>query len=96
MSDPPLNSTDKQTRVNNNDFLEPIAVLHVVDEEVFHPEDLQQVNDDVEELMASSRRTAQKEYRILDKSGEIHWIHEQIQKANDPTGRKESVYENSS
>lgn len=63
----------------------------IVYNQLIHPEDFQRVNDDVEEFIASSRRSTQREYRILDKGGKIHWVLESIQKYSGLTGKKAVV-----
>ena len=60
--------------------------------QLIHPEDVHQVNTDVEEFMSSSQKAAQREYRIIDKNGNLHWIQESIQKFHNEKLKKQGVY----
>ena len=48
--------------------------------QLIHPEEISQVNSGVTDFMSSSRRSTEREYRIIDKNGKLHWIQENIQK----------------
>ncbi len=60
--------------------------------QLIHQEDLAQTKHDVEGFMSSSRETAQREYRIIDKNGKIHWIQDNIQKFYDEQNELSGVY----
>jgi len=60
--------------------------------QLIHPEDLSQINADVEAFMSSSMRETQREYRIIDKNGIFHWIQEYSLKFHDKDKRMGGVY----
>ncbi|MHA2246864.1 MAG: PAS domain S-box protein [Candidatus Hodarchaeales archaeon] len=60
--------------------------------QLIHPEDVPQINADVKAFMSSSMRVTQREYRIIDKNGIIHWIQEYSQKFYDKDKRMGGVY----
>ncbi|MFW9902745.1 MAG: PAS domain S-box protein [Candidatus Thorarchaeota archaeon] len=64
----------------------------VMFDQLIHPEDIQWVTEDVEKFISSPQKATQREYRIIDKNGSIHWIHETIQKYYDEKKKKGGVY----
>ncbi len=76
------------TGYTKNEFINGEIVFN----QLIHPEDIQWVKDDVGEFMSSSQRATQREYRIIDKNGNTHWIHESIQKFFDEKFKKGGVY----
>jgi PAS domain S-box-containing protein len=60
-------------------------------DELIVSEDAQDILESIDEFMSSSRITDQREYRIKDKNGKIHWIQENIQKI-DPNDISLGVY----
>ncbi|MFX0207724.1 MAG: PAS domain-containing protein, partial [Candidatus Hodarchaeota archaeon] len=64
----------------------------IVFNQLIHPEDIQRINNDVEEFMSSPQKATQREYRIIDKNGNLHWIQESIQKFYDEKLKKGGVY----
>ncbi|MHA2247215.1 MAG: PAS domain S-box protein [Candidatus Hodarchaeales archaeon] len=81
-------SVEEITGFTEDDFIEKKVVYN----QLIHPEDLKQVNNEVKDFNASSRRSTQREYRIIDKSGNIHFVQESIQKFYDEKKRMEGVY----
>ncbi|MHA2246868.1 MAG: PAS domain S-box protein [Candidatus Hodarchaeales archaeon] len=59
---------------------------------MIHPDDIQRVDDEVTKFMSSSQRVTQREYRIIDKNGNIRWIYESIEKFYDEKQEKGGVY----
>ncbi len=64
----------------------------IVFNQLIHSDDSQWVGDDVEKFMSSSQRATQREYRIIDKNSNIHWIQESIQKFYDEKQNRRGVY----
>ncbi|MFX1507164.1 MAG: PAS domain S-box protein [Promethearchaeota archaeon] len=58
--------------------------------ELIHPEDSQRITIDVTDFHLSSNDSTQREYRIIDKNGDVHWLLADIKKIQDE--RKRSVY----
>lgn len=83
-----LGNVEKITGYAEDDFISGEIVYN----QLIHPEDIQWVDDEVEEFMSSSQSTTQREYRIIDKNGNIHWIQESIQKFYDETQKKGGVH----
>jgi PAS domain S-box-containing protein len=85
-----LGKVEEITGYAEDDFISGEIVYN----QLIHPEDIQWVNDEVEKFTASSRRVTRREYRIIDKKGNLHWIQESIQKFYDAEKRMEGVYGN--
>ncbi|NHI93438.1 MAG: PAS domain-containing sensor histidine kinase [Candidatus Lokiarchaeota archaeon] len=60
--------------------------------ELIHPDDLLKVKASVDEFSQNSENKLQREYRIIDKNGKIHWILENIQKFFDVSLKENVVY----
>jgi len=60
-------------------------------DQLIHPEDRQIIWKKVEEFHESPQNSAQREYRIIDKNGKIHWLLESIQKTQGKSKKKEGV-----
>jgi len=64
----------------------------MVYDQLIHPEDISRINSEVTEFLSPSRRTTEREYRIIDKNGKLHWIHEYIQKFYNEARKMGAVY----
>ncbi|MFX1515491.1 MAG: PAS domain S-box protein [Promethearchaeota archaeon] len=60
--------------------------------QLIYQEDIQWIKNDVKKFMSSSQKATQREYRIIDKNGNLHWIQESIQKFYDEKLKKKGVY----
>ncbi|MFX0174222.1 MAG: PAS domain S-box protein [Candidatus Hodarchaeota archaeon] len=60
--------------------------------DLIHPEDSQLIANDVTEFHSSFRKSTRREYRILDRSGKIRWLQEDIQKFLSDDKEKCGVY----
>ncbi|MHA2009627.1 MAG: PAS domain S-box protein [Promethearchaeota archaeon] len=60
-------------------------------DELIHPQDLPRVKKLIDEFFDSPENSTQREYRIIDKNREIHWVLESIQKIYDDSNNKEGV-----
>jgi PAS domain S-box-containing protein len=83
-----LGNVEVITGYIENDFVSGKIVF----KNLIHPEDSHRIANDVEEFHASSRESTQREYRIIDKYGKVHWLQEDIQKFYDENKRKGGVY----
>jgi len=48
--------------------------------QLIHPEDKERVQVEIKNFSSSSKKATQREYRIIDKNGNTHWIQDNIQK----------------
>lgn len=76
------------TGYTEDDFISGKMVYY----QLIHPEDISRINSEVTEFISSSRRTAEREYRIIDKNGKLHWIQEYIQKFYNEARKMVCVY----
>ena len=59
--------------------------------QLLHPDDKQRVQDDINSFMSSSKIATQREYRIIDKNGQTHWIQDNLKKISDGVNGKRGV-----
>ena len=60
-------------------------------DQLIHPEDLSKIRKDIEEFNGSPQKSAQREYRIIDKHGKTHWVLESIRKIQDKSKNQDGV-----
>lgn len=60
--------------------------------DLIHPKDSQRVANDVTEFHSSSRKSTRREYRIIDKFGNVRWLLEDIKKFKTKDVRKRGVF----
>jgi len=60
-------------------------------DQLIHPEDMPIIRKKIEEFHKSPQNSEQREYRIIDKHGKIHWLLESIQKIQGITNNKDGV-----
>ncbi len=80
-------SVEKITGYTEDDFISERIRWN----QLIHKDDYVKVQRMVDKFNNSSHRTTQREYRIIDKSGKIHWILETIQKLYDNSKEEEAV-----
>ena len=81
-------SVQEITGYSPDDFLNDKIRL----DQLIHPKDQQRIKNDVEQFMSSAKKTAYREYRIIDKNNTVHWISENIEKLFDQTKNMGGVY----
>jgi hypothetical protein len=60
-------------------------------DQLIHPEDRLRIRKEIDGFHESPQNSAQREYRIIDKNGKIHWLLESIQKIQDKSKSKDGV-----
>ncbi|MHA1945252.1 MAG: PAS domain S-box protein [Candidatus Hodarchaeales archaeon] len=55
--------------------------------EVIYPDDLELINSTSKKLLTEPKYSVGREYRIINKNGQITWIYERIQNMTDSTGK---------
>jgi PAS domain S-box-containing protein len=83
-----LGKVEEITGYTENDFISGEIAFN----QLIHPKDIPQVNTDVEKFMSSSQKATQREYRIINRNGSLHWIQESVQKFYDEKLKKRGVY----
>jgi PAS domain S-box-containing protein len=61
-------------------------------DQLVHPDDVQRVLADVNRFLSSDQQKTQREYRIIDKNGNIHWVFENVVKFESVKGDKKGIY----
>ena len=80
-------SVEKITGYTEDDFISERIKWN----QLIHKDDAVKVQGMAEKFNNSSKRTTQREYRIIDKKGKIHWILETIQKLYDKSKGEEAI-----
>ncbi|MHA2180802.1 MAG: PAS domain S-box protein [Promethearchaeota archaeon] len=60
-------------------------------DQLIHPKDRLRIRKEIDEFHESPQNSAQREYRIIDKKGKIHWLLESIQKIQGKSKNKDGV-----
>jgi PAS domain S-box-containing protein len=81
-------NVEKITGYQEDDFVSGKIAFN----DLIHPEDSNIIAKDVTKFHSSSQESTRREYRILDKSGNVRWLQEDIQKFFNESTRKTGVY----